>query len=79
MTCPSALDVETEQTLWNRMFERRGTAATCLVVSHRRPALRHADKIIVLKDGRLHATGTLNELLSSNEEMQRLWRGEAVE
>ena len=75
----SALDVETEQTLWNRMFERRGTAATCLVVSHRRPALRHADQIIVLKDGRLHATGTLNELLSSNEEMQRLWRGEAVE
>ena len=81
----SALDVETEQTLWSRIFERRGTAAgpTCLVVSHRRPALRHADQMgghrIVLKDGCVHATGTLNELLLGNEEMQRLWRGETVE
>ena len=74
----SALDVETEQTLWTRMFERRGTEAgqTCLVVSHRRPALRHADQIIVLKDGSVHATGTLNELLARDEEMQRLWRGD---
>ena len=77
----SALDVEIEQVLWLRMFERRGTAVgqTCLVVSHRRLALRYADQIIVLKDGRVHATGTLNDLLSSNEEMQRLWRGEATE
>jgi len=77
----SALDVETEQILWNRMFERRGTGAgpTCLVVSHRRPALRHADQIIVLKEGRVHAAGTLNDLLSRDEEMQRLWRGELVE
>ena len=63
----SALDVETEQTLWTRMFERRGTEAgqTCLVVSHRRPALRHADQIIVLKDGSVHATGTLHDLRRS--------------
>lgn len=74
----SALDVDTEHILWQRMFERRGTSAgqTCLVVSHRRPALRHADQIIVLKDGRVHAAGTLNDLLARNEEMQRLWRGE---
>ncbi|HJP33489.1 MAG TPA: ABC transporter ATP-binding protein [Candidatus Latescibacteria bacterium] len=74
----SALDVETEQTLWTRMFERRGTDAgqTCLVVSHRRPALRHADQIIVLKDGRVHARGDLNDLLQRDEEMQRLWRGD---
>jgi ATP-binding cassette subfamily B protein len=77
----SALDVETEQTLWTRMFERRGSAAsqTCLVVSHRRPALRHADQIIVLKDGCVHATGRLTELLQRNEEMQRLWQGELGE
>jgi len=60
---------------------RRGTDAgqTCLVVSRRRPALRHADQIIVLKDGRVHATGTLNDLLQRDEEMQRLWRGEEEE
>ena len=76
----SALDVETEQTLWTRLFERRGRAGgqTCLVVSHRRPASRHADQIIVLRDGRVHAMGGLTELLQRNQEMHRLWQREST-
>ena len=70
----SALDVETEGVLWDRVFETQ--RSTCLVVSHRRPALRRADMIIVLKDGRIEELGTLDDLLDSCEEMQRLWRGD---
>jgi ATP-binding cassette subfamily B protein len=76
----SALDVQTEQVLWQRMFEQRERegSLTCLVVSHRRAALQRADHIIVLKEGRVEAEGRLDELLETCEEMQRLWEGETT-
>ena len=70
----SALDIETERTLWERVFER--SDATCLVVSHRKAALRRADHIIVLRDGKVEAEGRLDVLMASSEEMQRLWHGD---
>ena len=76
----SALDVTTEQILWDRLFtlaaQGNGHQPACLVVSHRRPALRRADQIILLKEGRVEDVGKLDELLVRSEEMRRLWHGE---
>ena len=73
----SALDAETEQQLWERLFTLPDT--TSLVVSHRRAAYRRADQIVVLREGRVVARGKLDELLETSEDMTRLWHGELGE
>ena len=56
----SALDVNTEATLWRLLEEHE--RRTCLVVSHRRAALERASQIIVLQGGKVAQIGTLEEL-----------------
>jgi ATP-binding cassette subfamily B protein len=71
----SALDVETERLLWQRLLADR--RRTILAVSHRRAALRLADRIVVLAGGRVTAQGRLDELLVRSPELRAIW--EAVE
>jgi len=68
----SALDVETERTLWQRLFEARERIAT-LVVSHRHAALTRADRVIVMEKGRIVAVGTAKELAKTSSTFQAIW------
>ena len=71
----SSLDLATEAEVWRRLRAR--TDLACLAVSHRRPVLRLADRIVVMRGGRVADTGTLPELLARCAEMRALWRGDA--
>jgi len=67
----SALDVRTEHTFWERLFA--SGRHTCLAVSHRLEAYRHATEIIVLDQGRVGARGTLRELLRDSPLFREVW------
>jgi ATP-binding cassette subfamily B protein len=81
----SALDVETEQLLWERLFAAAGEndkpspLPTCLVVSHRPSVLRRADHIVVLRDGHIVDEGHLDDLLRRCADMQDLWQTETAD
>jgi ATP-binding cassette subfamily B protein len=61
----SSLDAESERQV-ARALERLARGRTTLVIAHRLATVRHADRIIVLDRGRIHAVGTHDELLRAN-------------
>ncbi|MCB1246656.1 MAG: ABC transporter ATP-binding protein [Acidimicrobiia bacterium] len=70
----SALDVETEQLLWNRLFSARAGVAA-LVVSHRQVAMNRADRVVVMEDGRIAAVGTAARLKKTSDTFRAIWEG----
>jgi ATP-binding cassette subfamily B protein/subfamily B ATP-binding cassette protein MsbA len=61
----SALDVETEHSLLEAL-DRLTRGRTTFIIAHRLSTIRRADRIIVLKDGRMAESGTHTELLARN-------------
>jgi ABC-type multidrug transport system fused ATPase/permease subunit len=57
----SALDSETEQSIIKTLDELEGEVTT-LTVAHRLATVRRADQLIFLKDGRIEARGTFEEV-----------------
>lgn len=61
----SSLDAESERQV-AAALERLARGRTTLVIAHRLATVRHADRIIVMDRGRIHAVGTHQELLREN-------------
>lgn len=71
----SALDVDTELKLWERIGQRHKTR---IAVSNRHVCLKNADKVLVLKDGKMEAYGPPAQLLSTSPELKAIWGEEVV-
>ena len=69
----SALDAESER-LVQQAVERLGQGRTVLVVAHRLATVKRADRIVVLDQGRVVATGSHESLVAEGGLYARLAR-----
>lgn len=74
----ASLDAENERAFWAE-FERRVPGAACVIVTHRLATARRADRIYVLKDGRIAGEGTHDELLETCEEYRNFLTREELQ
>ena len=71
----SALDYKTDLKLRQALADKVSDA-TVVIVAQRINTILHADKILVLDDGRIAGMGTHEELLRSNEVYQQIARSQ---
>ena len=69
----AAVDNETEAAI-QRSLQAITQGRTTLVIAHRLSTVRHADRIVVLDQGRLVESGTHHELLARQGAYTALWR-----
>lgn len=65
------LDSDTEAALRDTMTEAAGECAV-LAIAHRLSTVVHADRILVVEDGRIRTIGTHHELIETDEVYRRL-------
>jgi len=74
----SAVDTETEDEI-NRRIKDVIMKRTAIIISHRVSAVKDADFIVYLKDGRIAEKGSHEELLSQNGYYAELYRRQLLE
>ena len=74
----SSVDTETERAIQENL--RRWTAGrTALIIAHRLSTIRNADRILVLRDGRLAEEGTHDALIAKGGTYADLWHVQSGE
>lgn len=67
----SALDGETEAIIQNNIEKLKGKY-TIVMIAHRLSTVKNADRIILLDNGRIKASGSFDELIESSKEFQNM-------
>ena len=71
----SAVDTATDAKIREGLKDKAGSA-TKLIIAQRISSVQHADKIIVLDDGKISCIGTHEELLNSSEIYKEVYRSQ---
>ena len=69
----SAVDTETERAIQQNLNQLT-SGKTALIIAHRLSTIRHADRIVVLKAGKIVESGTHQELLKLDKVYADLWK-----
>ena len=69
----SSLDADSEEKVQNAIFNLTKNRTT-LVIAHRLSTINKANKIIVMKEGKVLQSGTHKELLESSKDYESLYR-----
>ena len=72
----SAIDPIQESRLY-QTFLRAAEGRTCVIITHRLGLAKIADRVIVLKEGRVVENGSHKELLERKGEYNRMWEAQA--
>ena len=75
--CLSAVDTETEEVILENI-KKLTIDKTTLIVSHRISTVKHADRIIVIEDGKITQEGTHAELLEKEGFYKHLYHEQLV-
>ena len=67
----SAVDTATEASIREGLASLKDT--TKIIIAQRVSSLQHADQIVILEDGKIHAIGTHEELLKNDPIYQDIY------
>ncbi len=67
----SALDGETEAAIQSNIDQLKGQY-TILIIAHRLATIKNADRIVLLKNGKIDAIGNFQELIKTSNDFRQM-------